>query len=144
MVRYQTLWIPILAWLTVQVWKFLADMIKNRRINIKRLVETGGMPSSHTATVAALVTVIGLTEGIDSTIFAVAFVFAVVVMYDAAGVRRAAGKQAGILNQLIYSNQVKVNTNEKLKELLGHTPVEVLCGAVYGVVLATVIVLCMR
>ena len=136
MAQYQTLWIPILAWLTVQVWKFLTDTIKNKRINIKRLVETGGMPSSHSAVVTSLVTVIGLNEGVNSTIFAVAFIFAIIVMYDAAGVRRAAGKQAGILNQLIYSNQVKVNTNEKLKELLGHTPVEVFCGALYGIILA--------
>ena len=83
-------------------------------------------------------TAIGISEGFNSAIFAVAFVFSVIVMYDAAGVRRAAGKQATILNQLINSNQVQVDTNEKLKELLGHTPFQVFVGALYGIVLAVI------
>lgn len=135
---YKFLIIPTLAWLTVQVFKFISDAIINRKINFKRLVETGGMPSSHSATVTSLMTAIGISEGLTSPIFAVSFVFSIIVMYDAAGVRRAAGKQATILNQLINSNQIKVDTNEKLKELLGHTPFQVFIGAIYGIILAVI------
>ena len=138
--QYKLLVIPVIAWLSVQVFKFLTDTIKNRKINLKRLVETGGMPSSHSAVVTSLMTCVGVVEGINSTSFALAFIFGIIVMYDAAGVRRAAGKQAGILNQLIYSNQVKVDTNEKLKELLGHTPIEVLVGAIWGIILGLLLV----
>jgi len=132
--QYKFLIIPSFAWFTVQIFKFLSDSIIHRRINFKRFVETGGMPSSHSAVVTSLMTAIGLSEGFNSPVFAVSFVFSFIVMYDAAGVRRAAGKQAQILNQLINSKQVKVDTNEKLKELLGHTPVEVFAGAVLGII----------
>ena len=138
---YKFLIIPIIAWATVQVFKFLADAVKNKKLNFKRLVETGGMPSSHSATVTSLMTAIGISEGLSSPIFAVAFVFSIIVMYDAAGVRRAAGKQASILNQLINSKQVHVDTNEKLKELLGHTPVQVIVGAIYGVIVGIIFML---
>jgi len=138
---YKFLIIPIIAWATVQVFKFLADAVKNKKLNFKRLVETGGMPSSHSATVTSLMTAVGISEGLSSPIFAVAFVFSIIVMYDAAGVRRAAGKQASILNQLINSNQVHVDTNVKLKELLGHTPVQVIVGGVYGVIVGIIFML---
>lgn len=135
---YKFLIIPIIAWATVQIFKFLADAVKNKKINFRRLVETGGMPSSHSATVTSLMTAIGMAEGLASPLFAVSFVFSIIVMYDAAGVRRAAGKQASILNQLINSNQVHVDTNVKLKELLGHTPVQVFVGAAYGVLVGII------
>lgn len=138
--EYKLLLIPILAWLSVQLFKFFTDTIKNKRINFRRLVETGGMPSSHSAVVTSLMSSIAMTEGISSTDFAIALIFGIIVMYDAAGVRRAAGKQAGILNQLIYSNQVKIDTNEKLKELLGHTPIEVFVGAIWGILLGILLV----
>ncbi len=138
---YKFLIIPIIAWATVQVFKFLADAVKNKKLNFKRLVETGGMPSSHSATVTSLMTAVGISEGLSSPIFAAVFVFSVIVMYDAAGVRRAAGKQASILNQLINSNQVHVDTNVKLKELLGHTPVQVIVGGVYGVIVGIIFML---
>lgn len=140
-IDYKFLIIPITAWATVQIFKFLADAFKNRKINFRRLVETGGMPSSHSATVTSLMTAVGISEGFSSSIFAVAFVFSIIVMYDAAGVRRAAGKQASILNQLINSKQVHVDTNEKLKELLGHTPVQVIVGAIYGVIVGIIFML---
>ena len=137
---FKFLLIPLLAWGSVQLFKFITDAIKHKRINLRRLVETGGMPSSHSAVVTSLMASIAVAEGVTSTNFAMAFIFGIIVMYDAAGVRRAAGKQAGILNQLIYSNQVKVDTNEKLKELLGHTPVEVFAGAIWGVILGLLLV----
>ena len=136
--QYKFLIIPTFAWFTVQIFKFLSDSIKRKRINFKRFVETGGMPSSHSAVVTSLMTAIGLSEGFNSPMFAISFVFSFIVMYDAAGVRRAAGKQASILNQLINSKQVKVDTNEKLKELLGHTPIQVFVGAIYGIIVGYV------
>ena len=138
---YRFLIIPTVVWFSVQVFKLVSDAVINRKINFKRFVETGGMPSSHSAVVTSLMTAVGLSEGFDSPIFAVAFVFSFIVMYDAAGVRLAAGKQARILNQLINSNQVKVDTNEKLKELLGHTPIQVFVGAIYGIVVGYLIML---
>lgn len=122
-------------WIIIQIFKFVVDFIINKKVNFRRLVGSGGMPSSHSAVVTCLATTVGLIEGFSSSQFALAVGFALVVMYDAAGVRRAAGRQARILNQLISSNK-KFNNNEKLKELLGHTPVEVAVGAVVGVLWA--------
>lgn len=136
--EYKYLWVPFLSWFSVQLIKFITDIIKNKKINLKVLVASGGMPSSHSSIVTTLMTMIGLNEGFNSILFAIAFVFGMIVMYDAAGVRRAAGKQAGILNQLIYSNQVKVDTNEKLKELIGHTPKQVFVGALWGIALGII------
>lgn len=98
------------------------------------------MPSSHTSFVTSLATVVGMVEGFHSTNFAIAVVFAAIVMYDAAGVRRAVGKQATILNQMLEDLQHgKLIQNEKLKELIGHTPFEVLGGAILGIIVALVL-----
>ncbi len=99
---------------------------------MKRFLGSGGMPSSHAAMVTSLSTSIALTEGLESSIFALSVIFSAVVMYDAAGVRRAAGKQARVLNQII-ANKGEINIQEKLIELLGHTPLEVFVGAFVGV-----------
>lgn len=139
--NYRFLIIPAFSWFTVQLFKLLSDAFIHKRINFRRFVETGGMPSSHSAVVTSLMTSVGLTEGFDSIIFAVTFVFSLIVMYDAAGVRRAAGKQARILNQLINSRQVKVDTNEKLKELLGHTPFQVFIGGIYGIIIGCLVLM---
>ena len=136
------LWVPISIWLLIQIWKFIWDMIVNKRINLRRLLGAGGMPSSHSAVVTSLATLIGYYEGLDSAIFALSVIFALVVMYDAAGVRRAAGKQARILNQILNTkNMAGVTVQEKLIELLGHTPFEVAVGAVVGICYALIIVL---
>ena len=139
--QYKFLIIPTFAWFSVQVFKVLVEIAKSKQLNFRRFVETGGMPSSHSAVVTSLMMAIGLSEGFTSPMFAISFVFSFIVMYDAAGVRRAAGKQASILNQLINSKQVKVDTNEKLKELLGHTPIQVFVGAIYGLVVGYVLML---
>lgn len=123
----------MIAWAIAQVSKTIIFGIKEQKINFKRLVETGGMPSSHTAFVTSLATGVGLTEGFNSTLFALATAFALVVMYDAAGVRRAAGKQATILNIIIRDLNKKDFHIERLRELLGHTPFEVLVGAALGI-----------
>lgn len=125
--------IPFFTWCTVQILKFIFDLISHKKANFKRLYGSGGMPSSHSATVTALTTMAGILEGFDSTIFAACFAFSLIVMYDAAGVRRAAGKQARVLNQII-ANRKDINIQEKLVELLGHTPIEVFVGAIFGVV----------
>lgn len=138
----QYLWIPVSIWLLIQIWKFIWDIITNRKINLKRLLGAGGMPSSHSAVVTSLTTLVGYYEGVDSAIFAISLIFALVVMYDAAGVRRAAGKQARILNQILNNkNMSEVTVQEKLIELLGHTPFEVFVGAVIGICYALIIVI---
>lgn len=121
------------AWVIAQLTKTVIVAVKEKRVNFHRLVGTGGMPSSHTTFVTALATGVGLTEGFDTSIFALAAAFALVVMYDAAGVRRAAGKQAKVLNRIVNDIYKKDFHPERLRELLGHTPFEVLVGAVFGI-----------
>jgi acid phosphatase family membrane protein YuiD len=132
--------IPLIIWFFVQSFKVLYDLIVDKKLNLKRMVGSGGMPSSHSALVCSLTTIIGVKQGIESPIFAVSLIFATIVMYDAAGVRRAAGKQARILNQIIQSEGKKINIQEKLVELIGHTPVEVFIGGLVGIVLTLLLV----
>lgn len=128
------LYIPIIVWACVQVFKVVVDWIINKKFNFKRLMGAGGMPSSHTAVVTTLATLIGKEYGFNSGIFAIAVIFSIVVMYDAAGVRRAAGKQASLLNKIIEtSNMTPSMVSEKLVEVLGHTPMQVVVGAIIGI-----------
>ena len=129
------IWIPFIVWTVVQLLKFFFDFLKYKKINFRRIWGSGGMPSSHSALVCSLATIVALKEGVDSTIFAMSLVLASVVMYDAAGIRRAAGKQARVLNQIIEGDE-EINIPEKLTELLGHTPKEVIVGAVIGIFLS--------
>jgi acid phosphatase family membrane protein YuiD len=127
------------SWLIAQVLKTLTSYWHHRTLRLERLVGAGGMPSSHTALVVSLATAVGLHEGFSSAVFALAFVLAAIVMYDAAGIRRAAGKQAKVLNKLVHQMKVEHTVRDiRLKELLGHTPLEVLAGALLGVVMAYV------
>ncbi|NMA99927.1 MAG: divergent PAP2 family protein [Firmicutes bacterium] len=126
----------ILAWAIAQILKIISWAFVSKELNFRRLVEPGGMPSSHSAFVTSLATGIGLFDGFDSTIFALATVFALIVMYDASGVRRAAGKQARVLNAIIEDLNRRELHPERLRELLGHTPFEVLVGALLGIVIA--------
>ena len=131
-----------IAWFIAQGYKVLQTLIETKRIDFRKFVSTGGMPSSHTSSVTALVTSIGIIEGMGTTIFAIALIFAVVVMYDAAGVRRAAGQQAKLLNKIVADIVEKGGSRfieKDLKELLGHTPVEVLAGAGVGIGVAFLI-----
>ncbi|MGF1603652.1 MAG: divergent PAP2 family protein [Thermosynechococcaceae cyanobacterium] len=128
------------ASLTAQLLKLIIEFAINRKINFRVLLETGGMPSSHSALVTALATAVGLASGWDSVEFAIATIFAIIVMYDAAGVRQAAGKQARILNQIVdemFQENPEFN-EDRLKELLGHTPVQVIVGSILGVAIALV------
>ena len=126
----------VLAWILAQSAKTITWALKEKQLNFRRLVEPGGMPSAHSAFVTSLATGIGILEGGDSPLFALATVFALIVMYDAAGVRRAAGKQARVLNAMLEDLNQKELHPERLKELLGHTPFEVLVGAIAGIVFA--------
>lgn len=131
----QILAIAIFACLAAQGLKVIVELFKNGTVDIRHLVATGGMPSAHSALVGALATGIGQTMGWSSPEFAIACLFAVIVMYDAAGVRQAAGKQAKILNQIIdelFQEEHNVN-EERLKELLGHTPFQVFMGLALGI-----------
>lgn len=126
--------VPFCVWLAIQIVKFITDWIVNKKPNFKRLVGAGGMPSSHSAVVATLTTLIGQEYGVESGIFAMSCVFSAIVMYDAAGVRRAAGKQATLLNKLVENaTNSGIVVSEKLVEVLGHTPLQVLVGAIIGV-----------
>ncbi len=122
------------AWLVAQSLKVLGVLLRERRFDLRPLVSAGGMPSSHSALVCALATCVGVYDGWSSSAFAIAAVFAAVVMYDAAGVRWAASRQAMILNRMLrefFSGHPI--SQEELKELIGHTPVQVFAGAALGV-----------
>lgn len=124
----------IISWFVAQLLKVIFVLIKSKRIDFYRLVGSGGMPSSHSSFVTSLATGVGLVEGFTSSMFAIAVVLSLVVMYDAAGVRRAAGQMARILNNMVEKWEIESQTmrEKRLKELLGHTPIEVLAGAILG------------
>ncbi len=124
-----------------QVLKFIYYVIVHKKINFKIFATTGGMPSSHSAGVIALSMTVGYIEGFDSIPFAIALGYAFVVMYDAAGIRRSAGKIAATMNRVMeefYAHRPSA-AGEKLKELLGHTPFEVFMGAILGIVVSYII-----
>ena len=129
------LYVPFLLWLCIQIFKVIYDLVTTKKFNFKRIIGAGGMPSSHSAVVTCLATLVGKAEGTDSIMFAMATIFALVVMYDAAGVRRAAGKQAHLLNKIIETPGLTgVEVQEILVEVLGHTPLQVIVGATLGIV----------
>ena len=129
-----------ISWLIAQSIKVLLGIIREKRFNFKWFVGTGGMPSSHVAGVSALVTAVGLILGPESVIFAVSLVFAIIVMFDAQGVRQATGVQAEVLNEITGDIYFKRGLKEeKLKELIGHTQVEVLVGALLGIIVALLV-----
>lgn len=136
------LYAPLAAWLISQFVKAIINLILYKKFSFERLFGDGGMPSAHSATVMCLCIMIGWTMGFGSPIFAFSFIFAVVVMRDALGVRREAGKQAASIKQLAESvnkifhskdNEIKT---ENLKVLVGHTPLQVIFGAITGVIVA--------
>jgi len=144
------LWAALSAIIFAQVVKIPIHFIATREANFGLVFSTGGMPSSHSAAVTALATAIGIQEGFGSNMFAIACVLAVIVMYDATGVRRQAGEQAVMLNMLVkdfshfveeakvWNKKAEYEKREELKELLGHQPIEVFFGGITGVVLAAV------
>ncbi len=131
----------IIGWFSAQLIKFFLVMIEDKRLNFERLIGSGGMPSSHSSFVTAMTTAVALYHGVGSTAFAICVVVALVVMYDASGVRRAAGKQAEILNKIVenFGREKLEVTGERLKELLGHSPLEVFAGAFLGIAVGFIV-----
>ena len=130
--------ITLFAWATAQLLKLVIVLFTQKKWDFTRLIGAGGMPSSHSALVTSLAVGVGKDMGYNSSAFALAIAIALVVMYDAAGVRRAAGKQAEVLNQIMDDFYKGAEFNqERLKELLGHTPIEVLAGAALGIIIAS-------
>jgi hypothetical protein len=131
--------ITLTVWAIAQTLKVALGVIREKRFNFKWFIGTGGMPSSHAAGATALATTCGLERGFDSVIFAIAAVFALVTMFDAQGVRRETGQQAGILNKILddiyWEGKLEAS---RLKELIGHTPFQVFIGAIFGFLLALI------
>lgn len=129
------IYVPFFLWFCIQLFKLIYDLVTTKQFNFKRIIGAGGMPSSHSAVVTSLATLIGKDFGVNSAFFAIALVFAFIVMYDACGVRRAAGKQAKVLNDIVNTpGLTNVQVQEKLQEALGHTPKQVFVGALIGLI----------
>lgn len=123
-----------MAWLVAQTIKVILGVIREKRFNFKWFVGTGGMPSSHAAAVSGISTAVGIHYGVDSPLFAFALLFTIIVITDAQGVRRSSGKQAEILNKILDDIYWKKKIQEeRLKELLGHTPIQIIAGIIVGV-----------
>lgn len=140
--QYEILISAIVGWFSAQVLKTIIFIIMNKKFVAERLVGTGGMPSSHSATVCALCTAVCINYGSSSVEFAISCVFAIVVMYDALGVRRETGRQAVAINEMIelFQNMgTEMTASDRLKEFVGHTPSQVVVGAIMGVGLAAFI-----
>ena len=132
----------VLGWTVAQFLKTVIDMVINKSFNPERIFGSGGMPSSHSATVCALTTASGMKYGVGSFEFAISFVLSMIVMYDAMGVRRETGKQAKLLNLIMEQDWFNLNNQEiqkRLKEFVGHTPLQVAAGAALGIILAFVV-----
>ena len=140
--KNQVLVSSVTGWVVAQLLKTIIDCMLNKSFSPERLVGSGGMPSSHSSTVCALVVSSGLCYGVSSFEFAVSFILAAIVMYDATGVRRETGKQARLLNMIMEQDIFKLNMEqfqEKLKEFVGHTPLQVFAGAILGIILALLV-----
>lgn len=140
LIRNEILLTAILSWFIAQFIKLVLVLITDRKLDFTRLTGSGGMPSSHSSFTVSLAAATGFEAGFDSVVFALALAFSLVVMYDASGIRRSAGQQAVILNQIVekLGKEGFSQTSKKLKELLGHTPLEVFAGAILGIVVAII------
>lgn len=134
-------WAPFFSWTVAQLTKMIVGATRTRYVDFSYMVSTGGMPSAHSAMVCGLCTAIGLTSGFGSPVFMVALAFSLVTMFDAATVRHAAGEQARLLNEIIAEIRITHHLPErKLKELLGHTRLEVFMGMIVGVLTSVIVV----
>ena len=137
LLQNRILWVAIVSWFIAQLLKVIITLLQEHRLDWSKLWASGGMPSSHSAFVMSLAISAGQVWGYDSTYFAIAAVVSFVVMYDAANVRLEAGKQAAVINQIIeVLENPDLNPEERLKEILGHTPLQVVAGGVLGFVIA--------
>lgn len=135
MISFKYLIIPFLTVFISQFIKFIIESIKNKRIEINRFLDgSGGIPSSHSAIVSSITTLVYLNYNADSVLFAICLIFSLIVLYDAMGVRYEAGKQAVVLNDIV--DKLDENNKISLSEKIGHKPFEVLCGVILGIILA--------
>jgi uncharacterized protein len=130
----KTLIIAAVAWIIAQILKVIVILVQERRLAWNYFVTSGGMPSSHTATVCALATAIAMTEGMGTIYFSISVVLAVIVMYDAAGVRQSVGQHSAFLNRIV--KEFSFNLSKDFREFVGHTPLQVFIGAILGVLIA--------
>jgi acid phosphatase family membrane protein YuiD len=131
--------IPLCAWLLAQLIKVIIALTQGKGLDLSHFVSSGGMPSAHSAMVCALATAVAMTYGLGSSFFAIAVVLAIIVMYDAAGVRQSVGQQSVVLNRIILElkrREPLVKIEADLRELMGHTPFEVIVGSALGILLA--------
>ena len=140
------LYVPLRSWLAAQICKTIIDLILSGKLDLERMFGAGGMPSAHSALVCSMTIATARKFGVSSPFFAFAFILAAIVMYDAMGVRRAAGEQAKVLNRIVddWMNEEDDEENplrengKRLKEKVGHTPFEVLSGALLGILMAMI------
>ncbi|MFH1061587.1 MAG: divergent PAP2 family protein [Candidatus Omnitrophota bacterium] len=137
----RVIWASFFSWGIAQTIKIISGAIKERRFDFRWLMSTGGMPSAHSAGVSSLATAVGMYSGFDTVVFAITAIIALIIMFDAQGLRRMTGRQAVALNKMMediyYKHEVKP---ERLMELIGHTPVEVFVGALLGIMVAIFVV----
>lgn len=139
LISNKVLWVAVLSWFIAQFLKVVITLLQEHRLDLSKFWASGGMPSSHSSFVMALTGSVGRLYGFDSTYFAIAMVFSFIVMYDAANVRLEAGKQAAAINQIIQLlENPELNPEERLKEILGHTPLQVLAGGILGFVVSII------
>ncbi len=139
LIRNYVLVIPAVAWLVAQLIKMVIALIKGDGLDLSYLVSSGGMPSSHSAVVSALATAVAMVEGVGSVTFGISVIVALIVMYDSAGVRQAVGQQSMVLNRMLRelkTHQPLLKFEAELRELVGHTPFEVIVGSVLGIAIA--------
>lgn len=138
--RNHILMVTLFAWFIAQTIKVALGVLRTKHFDFRWFIGTGGMPSAHAAGSSALAVVVGMDYGFSTPLFALAAVFAIVTMFDAQGVRRSSGKQAQLLNKILDDIYWKGKIQEdRLKELLGHTPVEVFMGSIIGILLALIL-----
>ena len=133
------LMVSFCAWAVAQLLKVLVILVREKRLDLRYLVISGGMPSAHSAVVSALATAVAMTVGLGSVAFGIAAILAVVVMYDAAGLRQSVGQQAAVLNRIIEELRLRrpfTEVERDLREFIGHTQFQVIAGAILGILIA--------
>lgn len=142
LINNKPLIIAAISWLVAGIFKMIIEFIINKKITLSRIVGSGGMPSSHTSTVVALAVAVGRYEGIYSASFAISIIFMIVVVHDAIGVRLETGRQAVVLNKMMFESEAFKNLDfeKKLKEYVGHTPFQAIVGAIVGLAVSFIMI----
>ena len=141
-IQNEPLVVAATAWIVAGILKTIIDFIVNKKLSLSRIMGAGGMPSSHTSTVVALTIAVAHRDGISKSTFAIAVIFMIIVIHDAIGVRLETGKQAHVLNKMIFESETfkDLEFEKKLKEYVGHTPLQALVGAIVGIIVATLMI----